>query len=66
MTQNNTQFENNLKNLRKVSLTPRQKGEMLSVLRRYAESHKAEKVTLWAAFLNFFKKPKAAKLPVEL
>ncbi|MBX4199096.1 hypothetical protein KW800_02355 [Candidatus Parcubacteria bacterium] len=66
MTIHKSQFENSLDKVRKVSLTSRQKGEMFAVLSRYAESHKPVKLSMWAAFLNFFKKPRAVKLPVEL
>jgi hypothetical protein len=57
-----TQFENGLKGLRKLSLTPREKGEIFHKLYNYTLARPAPAdSTLYAAFLKTVK----AYLPIK-
>lgn len=55
-------FRKGLADLKKVSLTPRQKGEILHRLNAYAEAHQPVKVNAFAAlFLKFARVFRAVK-----
>jgi hypothetical protein len=61
MTQNNTQFDQSIKNLKAVSLAPEEKGRMFKSLLRYAETHQPVRTTVWSAFMRFFRGSATAK-----
>ncbi|MBX4195436.1 hypothetical protein KW796_00565 [Candidatus Parcubacteria bacterium] len=57
MTINKTQFEKGLQGLRKLSMTPREKGEVFHKLHLYTEARPVPATSdIFAAVARFFKK----------